>query len=76
MKNTEVVVHINEELNREHRDILSQKVCKLAGVVSAKLPDQQPHLMIVGYNSETTKSLQVLDGVKNSGVNAQLVGWL
>ena len=48
MTNTEVVVHINEDLNKEHRDILSQKVCKLEGVVSAELPDQQPHLMIVG----------------------------
>ena len=76
MKNIEVVVHINEELNKAHRDILSQNVCKLEGVVSAKLPDQRPHLMIVGYNSENTKSLQVLDGVKNSGVHAQLVGWL
>ena len=76
MTNTEVVVHINEDLNKEHRDILSQKVCKLEGVVSAELPDQQPHLMIVGYNPETTKSLQVLDGVKQSGVHAQLVGWL
>lgn len=76
MKNTEVVVHINEELNKQHRDDLSQKVCKLAGVVSAELPDKQPHLMIVGFNSETTKSLQVLNGVKDSGVHAQLVGWL
>jgi len=76
MTNTEVVVHINEELKKAQRDELSQQVCKLDGVVSAELPDQQPHLMIVGYNPETTKSLQVLNGVKNSGVHAQLVGWL
>ncbi len=76
MTNTEVVVHINEELSKESRDSLSQKVCKLNGVVSADVADQRPHLMIVGYNSETTQSLQVLDGVNNNGVHAQLVGWL
>ena len=76
MTNTAVVVHINEELSKEFRENLSQKVCNLEGVVSAKVPDNRPHLMIVGYDSETTRSMHVLDGVKNNGVHAQLVGWL
>ena len=76
MTNTAVVVHINEELSKANRESLSQQVCGLDGVLSAELADKRPHLMIVGYNSEATKSLHVLDGVKNKGVHAQLVGWL
>jgi hypothetical protein len=76
MTNTAVVVHINEELSKEGRDNLSDNVCKLSGVVSAELRDQRPHLMIVDYDCTSTKSLHVLDGVKQNGVHAQLVGWL
>jgi len=76
MTNTKVLVHINEELNRAHRENLSQKVCKLVGVKSADLIDHCPHLMIVGYNPGKTKSLQVLNGVKNNGIHAQLISWL
>lgn len=76
MTNTAVVVHINEELSKANRESLSQQVCCLDGVLSAELADKRPHLMIIGYNSEATKSLHVLDGVKNNGVHAQLVGWL
>ncbi len=76
MENTEIVVHINEELSQEYRESLKQEICKLDGVISADLNEKKTHLMIVGYNPETIKSVQVLDGVKNTGVHAQLVGWL
>jgi hypothetical protein len=44
-----VVIHINEKLKNQHRNSLSKKIQKLAGVVSASLQDARPHLMIVGY---------------------------
>lgn len=73
---TDVVVHINEELDRENRDSLTKKISKLEGVVSADLADKRPHLMIVGYDPGKTRSLEVLTGVKETGVHAQLIGWL
>lgn len=73
---TGVVVHIDESLNSENREELLQKIEAIDGVLSADLKDQRPHLMIVGYNPLQTKSLEVLSGVKNSGVHAQLVGWI
>jgi type III secretory pathway lipoprotein EscJ len=73
---TEVVVHINEKLNKELRESLSEKVSELDGIVSANVNDQNPHLMHVSYYPETAKTLQVLECVKNNGVHAQLAGWL
>jgi len=73
---TGVVVHINEDLNSDNRKALSQKVGKLEGVFSADVQEKHPHLMIVDYDPKQTKSLDVLSSVTNSGVHAQLVGWI
>ncbi len=70
MKSAEVVVLFNEELNKERRENLSRKVSDFEGVVSVRLPDQLPHLMVVGYDIETTQPLQVIE---SNGVHAQLV---
>ena len=71
-----VVVHINEDLNRVNREELSQKVGALDGVLSTSLQEQRPHLMIVDYDPHQTRSQDVLSEVNNSGVHAQLVGWV
>jgi len=73
---TDVVVHINEDLDKENRKSLARKINELEGVVSAELAGKRPHLMIVGYDPEKTRSLEVLSGVKNTGLHAQLIGWL
>jgi len=75
-ESTDVVVHINENLDRESRELLISKINVLEGVVSASLADERPHLMIVGYDPDKTRSHEVLSGVKNTGVHAQLIGWL
>lgn len=73
---TDVVIHINEKLDKTYREKLSNDVCDLNGVISADVKAKRPHLMIVSYNPMVTKSLSVLTGVRNSGMHAQLVGWL
>lgn len=73
---TDVVVHINENLDQENRRALTKKISELEGVISADLAAKRPHLMIVGYDPEKTKSLEVLTGVNDAGVHAQLIGWL
>ncbi len=73
---TGVIVHIDESLDSGNREQLLQKIVALDGVLSADLQDKRPHLMIVDYNPKQTKSLDVLSGVQDSGVHAQLVGWV
>lgn len=71
-----VIVHIDENLASNNRKELLQKIEAIDGVLSADVKDQRPHLMIVDYNRNQTKSLDVLSGVQSSGVHAQLVGWI
>ena len=73
---TDVVVHINENLDHERRDRLAQQIILINGVVSTEFAEKRPHLMIVGYDPQKTKSTEVLSGVKQTGVHAQLIGWL
>ena len=73
---TEVVVHINEELNKQHRENLSVQVNNLNGISTVLMSDQKPHLMRVSYDPQAINSKQVLEGVKNTGLHAQLAGWL
>jgi hypothetical protein len=71
-----VVVHIDEDLNIDNREELSQKVGEIEGVFSADVQEKHPHLMIVDYDPNQTKSLDVLSSVNDYGVHAQLVGWV
>ena len=71
-----VVVHINEYMDSSYLEKLLSKIESIEGVNSAKVREERPHLMIVDYDSNQTKSAEVLSGVNNSGVHAQLVGWL
>ena len=73
---TDIVIHINENLDSNHRVSLSEKVQNITGVISASLQDARPHLMIVGYNPNKTKAYDVLSSVRNTGMHAQLVAWL
>jgi len=77
MKNsTDIVIHINESLDNQHRIDLSEKVLNISGVKSASVQESRPHLMIVAYNKAETKAYEVLDNVRKTGMHAQLVGWL
>ena len=73
---TDIVIHINETLDIKQRSTFSNKVQHIDGVKSASLQDARPHLMVVAYNPGETKALQVLEGVNETGVSAQIVGWL
>lgn len=75
-QSSDIVIHVNEELDSQHIVTLSDKVQKITGVESAFFKKRRPHLMIVAYNSTKTKAQNVLQGVRDTGMHAQLVGWL
>ena len=69
----DVVIHINDEVNSQNLESYSSKVKKILGVNFVSLRKARPHLMIVTYNPKKTKAFNVLEGVKSTGVIAQLV---
>ena len=73
---TDIVIHVNEKMDSQRRERFSNNVRDLYGVVSADIKDIRPHLMIVAFNRGKTKAVEVINGIKKSGVEAQLVSWL
>ena len=69
----EVVIHINGDVKSQDLNSYSSEVNKITGVSYVSLRKARPHLMIVTYNPSKTKAFNVLEGIKRTGVNAQLV---
>jgi hypothetical protein len=70
----DVVVHIDQTLERERRSEIEEQLRAIDGVVSVHNPDDRPHLSIVEYNPDKTSSSDILTTVTLQGVHAELVG--
>mgnify|MGYP003574452216 FL=1 len=70
----DVVVHIDQTLERERRTQIEEHLRAIDGVVSVHNPDDRPHLAIVEYNPDRTNSAAILNTVTVQGVHAELVG--
>ena len=70
----DVVVHIDQTLERERRLEIEGKLRAIDGVVSVRNPDDKPHLALVEYNPDKTSSAAILNTVRIQGVRAELVG--
>jgi len=70
----DVVVHIDQTLERGRRTEIEDQLRAIDGVVSVHNPDDRPHLAIVEYNPEKTSSAVILNTVTIQGVRAELVG--
>lgn len=70
----DVVVHIDQTLERERRSEIEEQLRAIDGVVSVHNPDNRPHLAIIEYNPDKTSSAAILNTVTVQGVHAELVG--
>lgn len=70
----DVVVHIDEALERERRTEIEEQLRAIDGVISVHNPDEKSHLAIVEYNPDKTTSGVILNTVTIQGVHAELVG--
>ena len=71
-----IVIHINQTMDQPNREKFKGLVRQLQGVVSAKIEGSRPHLLIVGYDLDETKPIDIVKSVRNKGVQAQLIAWL
>ena len=70
----DVIVHIDEQLDKHHRKHIEVVVENETGVMKARFNAQRHHLMIVAYDPKRINSSMVLNYIKHQKVNAQLVG--
>ena len=76
IKMTDVMLHIDEELDRPHQLQLEDHMRNQIGVIGLGYHEEKPHLMIVEFNPERTTPRELLRSVENQGLHAELVSFL
>ena len=74
IKLVDVLVHVDENIDKAARGAMEDKVRGIDGVVSVAQHDDKPHLMLIEYNPDRTSSTAILACVKGEGVHAEIVG--
>ena len=71
---TDVMLHIDEELDNDQRVQLESYMRGQEGIISLGYRADKPHLMMVGYNPECITPTDILTSVKTRGLHAELIG--
>jgi hypothetical protein len=70
----EVVLHVDETLDDAGLDQLENGMRHEAGVISVGHNPERPHMIMVVYDSESTRAANLLHGFQERGLHAQIVG--
>ena len=70
----DVMLHIDETLQRSARESLREKFLAHEGVLAAAYYDDQPHLMVIAYDPDVTGSSEFIALVNEQGAHAELIG--
>lgn len=74
MNISDVMIHIPENLDTEARSVLESRMRDLDGVIAPRFNPGKEHLLVVAFDPDKTRSVDLLSAVKTAGYNAQLVG--
>jgi len=70
----EIVLHINESLDEETLHSVEESIRHDAGVVSVGHNPEQSHMIMVVYDSDSTRAASLLHSLQERGLHAQVVG--
>lgn len=70
----EVVVHVDEALDEETLHSLEEGVRRDAGVISVGHNPEKSHMIMVVYDSESTRASTLLHSFQERGLHAQILG--
>jgi len=70
----EVVLHVDETLDDAALGQLEEGMRHEAGVISVGHNPGRPHMIMVVYDSESTRAANLLHGFQERGLHAQIVG--
>ncbi|MDH5472443.1 MAG: ATP-binding protein [Gammaproteobacteria bacterium] len=71
---TDIMLHIDEDLDKASRDQMESHMRGQDGVISLGYHDDKPHLMLVAYNPECITTKDILASVTTQGLHAELIG--
>jgi len=76
IKMTDIMLHIDEDLDKEHQEALETIMRSQEGVIGLGYHENRPHLMIVEYNPDCITDQNLLDCVIQQGLHAEIVAFL
>lgn len=71
---TDVLLHVDEQLDALARGRLEDGVRHQDGVVSAGFSGKNPHMMMVLFDSDRIRGTDILHQVQAQGLHAELIG--
>jgi len=74
MNISDIMIHINQDLNEQQRKTLEESMRQLDGVVSPRFNPGKEHLLLVAFNPDATSTAVLLAKVQSFGYSAQLIG--
>ena len=74
MNRCDVVVHVDEVLERAQQESLESDLRDLPGVARAHFSHRHPHLMTVAYDCERMEAGKILGRITAQGWHAQTLG--
>ena len=73
---SDIMLHIDENLNLKEQSILEKHMRDREGVIGLGYHSNQPHLMIVEFDQDVITPKELLNTATNYGLHAELVGLL
>jgi len=70
----EVVVHVHESLDEDALHSLEEAVRRETGVVSVGHNPDKSHMIMVVYDSESTRASSLLHSFQERGLHAEVIG--
>lgn len=68
------MIHVKEPLSDEDMVRLADSVCNDTCVMSACVSQENPHLIIVNYDSNCESARDIISRLGDRGVHAQAIG--
>ena len=71
---TDMVMHVDDNLEEQSRRNVEKKLTGQKGVIHAHFNEQRPHLMLVSYDTERTSSFEILARMTGQALCAERCG--
>ncbi|MEE4110530.1 MAG: hypothetical protein V2I24_14355 [Halieaceae bacterium] len=74
MYNGDVLIHLDEAFDDQALHRLLRETGENPGVIGACINERARHLMVVDFDAEATRPSEILRGLRQRGVSAELIG--
>jgi len=71
---TDMVMHVDDNLEEQSRRNVEKTLTGQRGVIHAHFNEKRPHLMLVSYDIERTSSFEILAGMSGQSLCAERIG--